>query len=153
MFEATIWILLMQVAATLAMVGLIWFVQVVHYPLFARVGRSEFQDYEIAHQRLTTWVAAPLMLTEVSTAVALVWFRPTGVSGWLVWTGVALAAGIWLMTYWVQVPQHAKLAVAYDVRLQRSLVAGNWYRTIAWSGRGLLVLAMLAQTLTDKFTS
>ena len=29
-------------AATLFMVGVIWFVQVVHYPLMARVSASEF---------------------------------------------------------------------------------------------------------------
>jgi hypothetical protein len=34
MFEVSGWILLFHAAATLAMVRLIWFVQVVHYPLF-----------------------------------------------------------------------------------------------------------------------
>ena len=34
--------LLTNAFATLAMVGLIWFVQVVHYPLFAKVGNSCF---------------------------------------------------------------------------------------------------------------
>lgn len=39
--------------ATAAMVGLIWFVQVVHYPLFASVGADGFTDYETAHRRRT----------------------------------------------------------------------------------------------------
>ena len=37
--------LLLQAAATLAMVGLIWFIQVVHYPLFGQVGRDKFPAF------------------------------------------------------------------------------------------------------------
>ena len=36
-------IVLLQLASTLAMVGLIWFVQVVHYPLFEKVGAGGFR--------------------------------------------------------------------------------------------------------------
>ncbi len=39
-------VLLAHVAATLFMTGLIRFVQVVHYPLLARVGRGGFADCE-----------------------------------------------------------------------------------------------------------
>ena len=80
--------LLIQTAATLAMVGLIWFVQIVHYLLYAQVGRTEFRRYEMDHQRLTTLVVAPLMLCELVTAVLLIWLRPDGVSVWLVWAGL-----------------------------------------------------------------
>ena len=48
-------ILLTQVFATLFMVGLIWFVQIVHYPLYANVGREQFPEYEALHNRMTTW--------------------------------------------------------------------------------------------------
>ena len=63
-------ILLLQAASTLAMVGLIWFVQIVHYPLFAQVGREGFSGYEQAHQNRTTFVVAPLMLVEGNYRVA-----------------------------------------------------------------------------------
>ena len=64
-------ILLTQVFATLFMVGLIWFVQIVHYPLYANVGREQFPEYEALHNRLTTWVVGPAMLVEMLTAAAL----------------------------------------------------------------------------------
>ena len=38
--DADVLLLLLHAAATLFMTGLIWFVQVVHYPLFARVGED-----------------------------------------------------------------------------------------------------------------
>ena len=37
-------VLLLQAGSTLALSGLIWFVQVVHYPLFAAVGRDDFPE-------------------------------------------------------------------------------------------------------------
>lgn len=145
MNEMTKWTLLLQLAATLAMVGLIWFVQIVHYPLLAQVGRDHFRRYEMDHQRLTSWVVAPLMLTELATACLLIWYRPVGVGSFEVWMGLGLLASIWIMTYTVQVPQHASLVVSYDAGVQQRLVLGNWYRTFAWTARGVLVLWMVGQ--------
>ena len=46
-------VLLLQVVTTLFMVGVIWFVQVVHYPLMAHVGRAEAVAYEKSHTHRT----------------------------------------------------------------------------------------------------
>lgn len=45
--------MLRHLAATLFMVGLIWFVQVVHHPLTTSEGRGEFVAYEMEHTRRT----------------------------------------------------------------------------------------------------
>ena len=148
MSEMTKWTLLFQVGATLAMVGVIWFVQIVHYPLFASVGLEGFQRYEEEHQRLTTWVVAPLMLTELATAVLLIWLRPPGVGSGALWLGLGLLASIWLMTYTVQVPQHSALSLSYDPDVQQRLVLWNWFRTFAWTARGILVLWMVGRVFT-----
>ena len=76
----TRFLFLSHLGSTLYMVGVIWFVQVVHYPLFASVGNLEFPSYEQRHTVLTTWVVAPPMLIEMVTGVLLIWFRPTGVA-------------------------------------------------------------------------
>jgi hypothetical protein len=49
-------LLLTHAAATLVMVGVIWFVQIAHYPLMARVSAGEFAAYEREHQTRTTLV-------------------------------------------------------------------------------------------------
>ena len=147
MTELAIWTLLVHVAATLAMVGLIWFVQVVHYPLMSKVGRDHFRRYEMDHQRLVAWIVAPTMLTELVTAVILFWCRPLGLELTAIWLGMMLLASIWLITYTVQVPQHAALVVGYDEDVQRRLVRGNWLRTAAWSARGVLVIWMVGQVI------
>jgi hypothetical protein len=135
--------LLAHVASTVYMVGLIWFVQVVHYPLMGAIGNTEFSAYEQRHMSLTTWVVGPPMLVEAATAVLLFWFRPTGVSIWFVWAGVILLAIIWLSTAFLQVPCHETLSKGIDAAVHRRLVLTNWIRTVAWSLRGLLALWMI----------
>lgn len=133
---------LVHLGSSLFMVGLIWFVQVVHYPLFASVGSLEFLSYEQRHTALTTWVVAPPMLTEGVTAVLLIWFRPTGVPEWAVWSGLALLGVIWLSTAFIQVPCHELLSKRFEPVVHRRLVSTNWLRTAAWSLRGGLMLWM-----------
>ena len=74
-------ILWLHAVATLFMVGLIWFVQVVHYPLMALVGEHGFASYAQRHQSLTSLVVAPAMLLEAGTAGWLLMDTPTGI-GW-----------------------------------------------------------------------
>jgi hypothetical protein len=121
---------------TWAMAGLIWFVQIVHYPLFAEVGASAFPAYHAAHTRLTTLVVAPLMLCE---AALTVWLVTQADSDWTVWGAAALLAVVWLATFGLSVPRHNWLAVhGADAEVIRTLVATNWIRTLAWTGRAVL---------------
>ncbi len=138
-------LLLIHLAATLVMVGLIWFVQVVHYPLFDQVGRADFRRYEEMHQRLTTLVVAPPMLAEAVTSVLLLWLRPTVVPIGAVGIGLLLVGTIWASTFFWQVPAHAKLSRAFDAGTHRRLVRSNWLRTVAWSVRGVLVCWMVSK--------
>lgn len=133
-------LLLLNAAATMFMIGVIWFVQVVHYPLFAQAGSGGFPAYEARHTSLTSWVVAPPMLVEGITALLLFRFPPTGVSTWQLSIGLALLAVIWLSTAFFQVPCHKKLSQGFDAVVHRRLVGTNWIRTAAWSLRGLLVL-------------
>lgn len=132
--------------ATLAMCGLCWFVQVVHYPMFAEVGPERFTGYESEHVRRTTWIVAPLMLTELATSGLLVMAAmrgESGVSATFAWLGVALLALVWISTFGVQVPLHGRLQRSFDRRTVRMLVRSNWARTILWSARGVLALLLV----------
>jgi hypothetical protein len=140
-------LLLAHAAATFFMVGVIWFVQVVHYPLFARVGMPDFSAYSLDHTRLTGLVVGPPMLLEAATAVALVVWTPPGISASLVWTGLLLVAGIWLSTALLQGPRHTTLGKGFDPAVHRYLLTSNWLRTVLWSLRGLVVLCVLYQAM------
>jgi hypothetical protein len=141
------YILLVHVAATLFMVGVVWFVQVVHYPLFSRVGPDKFSLYSEAHSRLTTYLVGPPMLVEAATALLLVFRRPEGVPLTAALIGLALVVVVWLSTALLQVPRHHILGSGFDRRAWNGLVLSNWVRTIAWSARGVLVLWIAARAI------
>ena len=140
-------VFLAHVGATLFMVGLIWFVQVVHYPLFGSVGREGFARYSQAHSRLTGFVVGPPMLVEAGTAVALVVRAPEGVPFSLPLIGLVLLAVVWLSTAFLQSPQHTVLGRGFVAASHRFLVLSNWVRTVCWTARGVVVLLMTAALL------
>jgi hypothetical protein len=127
-------------ASTLTMTGIIWLIQIVHYPLFAAVGSDDFPAYATAHNRLITTLVGPLMITEAVCAVCLVLQWGSGLPSYLAWTGLGLLAIIWISTFTLQVPQHSILLGGFDVDAHRRLVSSNWIRTMTWTIRGLLSL-------------
>jgi hypothetical protein len=141
------WVLLLNLASTGVMIGVIWFVQVVHYPLFAGVGAAGFCGYAVEHARRTTWVVAPPMLIELGTGLALLWRRPDMMP--LTWaaTGLVLLAVVWAATFGLAVPRHAELGRGFDARAHRRLVRTNWVRTAAWTARGALVAAVVVRAV------
>jgi len=133
-------VLLANLASSLVMTGLIWFVQIVHYPLFASVGAREFAGYEKKHSQLTSLVVGPPMLIEAASALGLAFLSQGRLAAWAVWVGLALVAFIWLSTAAIQVPCHSRLEAGFDSRIHRKLVRSNWTRTVAWTLRSCLAL-------------
>lgn len=132
-------VLVAHAASTTFMAGLIWFVQVVHYPLFARVGEQEFVGYSRSHQVRTTLVVLPTMLIELGSAIWLA----VNLDNTLAWLGLGLVLAIWASTFCVQVPLHRKLERGLDARAVWLLVATNWTRTVLWSVRVVVAFALL----------
>ena len=135
-------LLLIQLASCWFMTGLIWFVQIVHYPLFSKVGQDQFIVYEKFHNTLTTWVVGPVMLAEAITALILA----TRQGGILLWTCLTLLGVIWLTTAFLQVPQHSILEAGFNPEAHKKLVSTNWIRTILWSARALLLTTLLLKS-------
>lgn len=128
---------------TLFMLGLIWFVQIIHYPLLSLVKREEFSYCESQYvRRITALVALP-MLIEFGTGWWLLWKKVLFVPDWLLWTNVGLLTIIWLSSFCLQVPIHIRLFTGYDKNSCHNLVNTNWIRTIAWSLRSLLLIHAL----------
>lgn len=140
--ELVRFLLLAQLASTLYMTGVIWLVQVVHYPLFERVGASGFAAYEQRHTSSITWVVAPPMLIEGLSSLLLLLLVPSGNIAWALWLGLALLIAIWISTAFLQIPCHQILAKAFDSSAHRRLTSTNWLRTAAWTIRAALVLWM-----------
>ena len=132
-------ILCLNLVSTWYMVGLIWMVQCVHYPLFAKVSAENYVEYQQLHERYITLVVGVPMIVELVTAILLLNYLPKGVSAAWVWAALVLLVVAWLSTAFLQVPCHSKLNIAFDADVHRRLVNSNWIRTISWTLRGLLV--------------
>jgi len=139
-------VLLANVASTFALTGLIWTIQIVHYPAFRYIAEQNFVEFEAFHQRQISWVVVPLMLVELFTTVALFAWRPSGLSVRFAIAGGLLVAAIWACTFAVQVPLHNRLTQGYDRAAIDALVNSNWIRTTLWSLRSGLVLWALCVT-------
>ncbi|MFC3833557.1 MULTISPECIES: hypothetical protein [Deinococcus] len=140
-------LLVVHAALTWALVGLILTIQIVHYPLFSRVGAAGYAAYQREHVTRITTLVAPLMLAELVTGAALVAWPPSlrfSPSGWL---GLGLIAVVWMSTALVQSPAHGRLATGFNPAWHTRLVTTNWVRTVVWLGRGVLVGWWLHQAL------
>ena len=130
-----------HLVATVFMVGLIWFVQVVHYPLFDRISGDASIQYAAEHQRRTAWVVGLPMLVEGITTLWL-FFDP--INGRLLpLLGGLVLLKIHLSTIFLQVPLHKKLSQGYEREVVRKLVATNWIRTIGWTVRAAIAVAIV----------
>ena len=140
-------LLLLQVTSTWAMTAVIWFVQLVQYPSFARVGEASFADFHAFHSTRITLIVGPLMIVEALSSVALVWRPAKFMATWEVWVGLGLVLIVWASTALLQVPMHQRLGAGFDENAWRFLCNSNWVRTFGWSARALLVTIWLHRAL------
>ena len=137
-------ILTAQALASSAMCGLIWFVQMVHYPLFALTDTTHSPDYADENQRRTAPVVIPPMLVEGATATLIAINPPPAIGRPVALAGLAMVAALWLSTLLVQMPLHARLKRdGHTPATVAALVQSNWARTILWSARAVLAIWML----------
>ncbi|MDV6373927.1 hypothetical protein [Deinococcus arenicola] len=140
-------LLVLHAALTWVLVGLILTIQLVHYPLFARVGAGGYVAYQQEHITRITWLVAPLMLAELATGAVLALRPPASMSAASAGLGFGLIVLIWVSTAVVQSPAHGRLTAGFDAAWHARLVTTNWLRTGVWLLRGVLVGGWLLAAL------
>ncbi|OON70737.1 hypothetical protein [Hymenobacter sp. CRA2] len=140
-------LLLLNFALSAYLTGVIWTVQLVHYPGFALVPAAEFGAYHRAHTARISWVVMAPMVLELLLAGWWAWVAPSAAAWW----ALGLVLVIWAVTFFVSVPLHNRLAsdgAAYATVY--GLVRTNWLRTLAWTARCGLLGWVLAQHLLAR---
>lgn len=137
-------IAVVHLAATGFMVGLIWTIHVVHYPLFSLVNEP-YRPFQEAHMsRITALLVVPWGI-ECLSAAALVMTADAGSQRSLSLAGLALVVAVVVVTGLGAAPIHGKLVDAYDDTLHRRLMRVDLVRALLWTARlvpaGWLVLA------------
>ena len=136
--------------ATVYMCGVIWFVQLVHYPLHGFVGQRTFSTYQSEHVRRTSWVVMGPMLVELACALILLVALPKAISSTWTIVGFLLLVKAWVSTGLLSVPAHQALARGFEVSVHRKLVFTNWVRTFAWTLRAPIALKILIITVSGS---
>ena len=129
-----------QTAACIFMTGLIWMVQLVHYPAFRFVEVGQFKKFQNFHSERITWIVAPVMAIELVTASILLFLDHKSL---LAQWNAASVLLLWLLTAIVSVPIHNQLARSHSKVAVEKLILTNWPRTIVWSARSVVLLAAL----------
>ena len=118
---------IMALLFSLMMTGLIWFVQMVHYPLFKAIPPEHFRQYETRHTSKTGLLVAPLMLIEMGFGFLFWWMHTKDF--WNHFSLLMLLI-VWFSTFFIQVPLHSKLTKKHDDATINKLIQTNWIRTI-----------------------
>lgn len=145
-----------HLGATLAMVGVIWMVQLIVYPQFKSVsevdaGSYSFANYVQDHSIRMIMVLAIFAPLELIFSFLLWAQRPFDVSGSLTFIAGGLLAICWISTAFWFAPLHGRLQqVGYDLTLIDQLITTNWIRTVLWSTRGLLALYITASVIEQN---
>ena len=131
------------------MVGLIWTIHTVHYPLFADVGPENYAQFQAHHvERIGKLLLLPWAIEGI-TALLLIVVVPKK-QKFLVITGAVLVAGILVLSGLVSAPAHAELADGFDESVHSQLMNANLARTLLWTLRGLIAASLLFATFTQK---
>ncbi len=124
---------------TAYMTGVIWFVQRVEYPLLSHGQGTNSAEAHREYTRRMGPVVGPVMVVEMALQLYWIAHERTLLSG----VAALLLAAIWVSTFALQVPAHAKLCQGYDANIHRNLVRGNWIRTVSWTVRTVILLVHL----------
>lgn len=128
---------------TLYMTGIIWLIQVIHYPLFKLVGEHTFNTYHKVHTQKTSLVIAIPMLLEILTGLYLIVGDEAYRNNFIFITAFILLIFIWVSTFFISVPKHNILSKGFNDLEVNALIKTNWIRTIAWSIRAICLFYLL----------
>ena len=132
-------LLLLNFAAAAYLTGLIWTVQVVHYPSFGLVPKAAWAAFHAAHTRRMSYVVLAPMVAELVLAAWLAWAGRGVLPGHAGWWSLGLVGLVWAVTFFISVPFHNRLEGGFDYVAIDGLIRTNWLRTLAWSARAALL--------------
>lgn len=115
--------------AVFALFGLIWTIQLVHYPMFKFVEAPHWPHFHRIHSRNITFIVFPLMLVELLTSLKL-YLENDAFSNLL---ALVCAATVWLVTIIIFIPLHNKVATRPLPSALAHLCHFNWIRTVVWT--------------------
>jgi hypothetical protein len=143
------WFLLFCTLLGFYILGVTWFVQLVVYPLFAKVGSEEYVTY---HKFYSSQIPLPVILpgfTSFLSPIVLVFFRPELVPLEIALANAACGLVALVVTLALEIPRHNRLEKGgKQERVIQELIRYNWLRTFGITSSAFLTLMMLMRTFS-----
>ena len=134
-----VYVVLINLLSTFMLTGLIWTIQIIHYPSFKYISQNQFPDFMTFHMNKITYIVMPLMLLELMSASYLFIY----IFSTFTIINFLFVVFIWLSTFLLSIPCHNKLKEKYDPKTIEKLVITNWPRTILWSLKSILSILIM----------
>ena len=130
-------VLFVHLIFTSVMTGVIWVIQIVHYPSFHFVEKELYTAFQKFHMNRISIIVIPIMLSELITGLLLLLDKSSKSS--LLITSFVILILIWAITGVFFSKAHNKLIIGYQELVVNQLVVMNWVRTLLWTLRLLLL--------------
>ena len=137
----------LHLVATSIMIGVIWVIQLVHYPSFHYIDRSRYELFQDFHMRNISWIVFPLMSVELITGILLIQSPTFGYPNKLFFISMVLLVLIWFLTATLFISIHKNLSKGFNKDIINKLVNLNWLRTILWSLRMAFIFGFIFDSL------
>ena len=132
-------LVIVHLIATWFMVGLIWTIHTVHYPLFTRVGADGYTVFQAEHvERIGRLLLLPWATEGVAAALILLYVvssRDRDLALPVLIGSCAMGVVLIISGFW-SAPAHAELADGFDAAVHARLMSADLVRTLAWTLRG-----------------
>ena len=139
-------IFIINLVTSLIATGLIWTIQLVHYPSMKFIPEEKFTAYHTFHSQRISILAIPIMLIELFTSFVLFYQNGSSYNHFFT-INLILVISIWISTFLIQVPMHNTLSSSKNARVLNHLILSNWIRTTLWTARSLLMVSYLSFNL------
>ena len=139
---------LLHGCATFILTGLIWVIQLVHYPMFRFLDPKKHTKAMQFHQSRISFLVVPLMLFELFSGVYLAILEWPILATFHV-MNLSLIGIIWVHTFGLMVPFHRDITHSMDEPLLNQTLRHHWIRTVAWTIKTLVWVAIIWHLLPN----
>ena len=116
-------------ASTAVMVGVIWVIQLLHYPTFHYIEKNNYSQFQKFHMNRISYIVIPAMVIEMLSGIMLVIINDDFIISF------SLLVCIWIITFVFFTNIHQHLLSKYENTAVEKLVNLNWIRTVFWTVR------------------
>ena len=131
---------MIHIISTSIMVGVIWVIQLVHYPSFKYVNESDYIIFQKYHMSNISYIVFPVMFTELITALIILFFGEKSL--FFVLSLIYLFL-IWIITGVLFTKYHSILKEGKDLMIIEKMIKANWIRALLWTMRLIMILFVI----------